>query len=72
MRRIADRGESDKVLIQELNLCTISLKDCKGRVLSFDDIRHYQKIVAALVETIQLMDGIDETIEEYGGWPIGE
>ncbi len=46
------------------------LKDRKGRVLSFDDIRYYQKIVAALAETTSLMSQIDETIEEHGGWPI--
>lgn len=46
------------------------LKDRKGRKLSYDDIRHYQKIVAALTETMSLMDKIDEVIEEHGGWPI--
>jgi hypothetical protein len=35
-----------------------------------DAIRHYQKIVAALAEATALMEEIDETIEEYGGWPI--
>jgi hypothetical protein len=51
-------------------VCQKWLKDRKGRVLSFDDIRHYQRIVAALAETITLMASIDEVIEEYGGWPI--
>jgi predicted helicase len=51
-------------------VCQKWLKDRKGRTLSFDDIRHYQKIVAALAETINLMDEIDETIEMGGGWPI--
>jgi len=51
-------------------VCHKWLKDRKGRALSFDDIRHYQKIVAALAETIYLMDEIDETIEMGGGWPI--
>ena len=37
---------------------------------SFDDIKHYQRIVAVLQETIQLMEEIDETIEMAGGWPI--
>lgn len=27
------------------------------------------KIVAAISETIRLMDEIDEVIEEHGGWP---
>jgi hypothetical protein len=43
------------------------LKDRKGRVLSYDDLEHYQKIVVALKETIRLMDEIDETIPR---WPI--
>ncbi len=36
------------------------LKDRKGRVLGFDDVRHYQKIVVALVETDRLMKEIDK------------
>jgi predicted helicase len=51
-------------------VCEKWLKDRKGRRLSFDDIRHYQRIVAALAETNTLMDKIDETIDEHGGWPI--
>jgi len=51
-------------------VCHKWLKDRKGRVLTFDDIKHYQRIVAALAETITLMANIDEVIEEYGGWPI--
>ena len=51
-------------------VCQKWLKDRKGRVLSFDDIKHYQRIVATLAETIQLMGQIDEVIEEHSGWPI--
>lgn len=51
-------------------VCHKWLKDRKGRTLSFDDIRQYQKIVAVLSETIQLMSQIDEVIEEHGGWPM--
>ena len=51
-------------------VCHKWLKDRKGRVLTFDDIKHYQRIVAALAETITLMANIDEVIEEHGGWPI--
>lgn len=40
-----------------------------GRVLTDDDIAHYQKIVIALNETIRIMGEIDEVIEEHGGWP---
>jgi predicted helicase len=51
-------------------VCQKWLKDRKGRALSFDDVKHYQRIVAALAETITLMEQIDEVIEEHGGWPI--
>jgi hypothetical protein len=36
------------------------LKDRKGRILSFEDILHYQKIIVALTETGRLMKKIDE------------
>ena len=36
------------------------LKDRNGRELSYDDIRHYQKIIAALTETGGLMKEIDK------------
>ena len=35
-----------------------------------EDIQHYQRVVAALSETIELMGQIDKAIEEHGGWPI--
>lgn len=35
------------------------LKDRKGRALSYDDIRHYQKIVKILAETDRIMAGIE-------------
>jgi predicted helicase len=50
-------------------VCNKWLKDRKGRVLSAEDINHYQKIVVALNETIRLMKEIDEVIDKYGGWP---
>ena len=40
-----------------------------GRVLTDEDIDHYQKIVVALNETIRIMAEIDEVIEAHGGWP---
>ena len=46
------------------------LKDREGRVLGYDEIRHYERIVAALFETIQLIAEIDATINAAGGWPI--
>lgn len=50
-------------------VCHKWLKDRKGRILSDEDIAHYQKIVVALSETIRLMQEIDEVIEQHGGWP---
>ncbi|HXL36854.1 MAG TPA: type ISP restriction/modification enzyme, partial [Ktedonobacteraceae bacterium] len=51
-------------------VCHKWLKDRKGRTLTFEDIQHYQRVVAALGETIELMEQIDVAIEEHGGWPI--
>jgi hypothetical protein len=38
--------------------------------LAYDDITHYQRIVATLAETIRLMAAIDKTINSHGDWPI--
>jgi|SRR5690606_18615293 len=35
------------------------LKDRRGRVLNFEEILHYQKIIVALTETDRLMKEID-------------
>jgi hypothetical protein len=35
------------------------MKDRKGRILSYEDIQHYQKIIVALIETDRLMKEID-------------
>ncbi|MBI3653275.1 MAG: N-6 DNA methylase [Acidobacteria bacterium] len=51
-------------------VCQKWLKDRKGRKLTYDDLTHYQRIVAALSETIGLMAEIDQAIEQHGGWPI--
>lgn len=51
-------------------VCHKWLKDHKGRTLTFDDLKHYQCIVAALAETITLIEQVDEAIEEYGVWPL--
>ncbi|MGA1411215.1 MAG: type ISP restriction/modification enzyme [Prochlorotrichaceae cyanobacterium] len=48
-------------------VCHKWLKDRKGRTLSPEDINHYQRIVVALQETIDLMQKIDEAIP---GWPL--
>ncbi len=39
------------------------LKDRKGRILSYEDVIHYQKIIKALFETHTLMQQIDGIIE---------
>jgi predicted helicase len=48
-------------------VCEKWLKDRKGRILSGEDIVHYQKVVVSLKETIRLMKEIDKTIVK---WPI--
>lgn len=39
------------------------LKDRRGRILSYDEILHYQKIIKALVLTNVIMQQIDEIVE---------
>jgi predicted helicase len=51
-------------------VCQKWLKDRKGRALSFEDIEHYEGIVASLEQTIMLMSQIDRVIDVYGGWPM--
>jgi len=51
-------------------ICKKWLKDRKGRKLSDDELAHYRQVVAILAETCRLMQEIDSTIEEYGGWPL--
>jgi hypothetical protein len=51
-------------------VCEKWLKDRKGRTLNYEDVQHYQRIVAAIGETISLMVEIDSTIEKHGGWPL--
>jgi hypothetical protein len=36
------------------------LKDRKGRILSYEDVQHYHRIIVTLLETDQLMKEIDE------------
>jgi len=38
------------------------LKDRRGRMLSIDDLVHYQKIIVALTETDRIMKAIDDEI----------
>ena len=46
------------------------LKDRKGCTLSYDDIQHYGLICTTLSETLIVMAKIDQTIDDYGGWPM--
>lgn len=46
------------------------LKDRKGRPLTYDDLTHYQVVIAALARTLQLQAGIDAAIDGAGGWPL--
>ena len=48
-------------------VCDKWLKDRKGRVLSDEDISHYQRVVVSLKETMRLMAEIDAVIP---GWPM--
>jgi very-short-patch-repair endonuclease len=43
------------------------LKDRQGRQLSYDELTHYQQMVVALHQTMDLMETIDNVIPE---WPI--
>ncbi len=41
------------------------LKDRKGRVLRFDDEKHYHKIIKALVKTDRIMGEIDGVVGDH-------
>ena len=40
-----------------------------GRILTKDDITHYQNIIFSVRETIRIMNEIDEVVDIHGGWP---
>ena len=42
------------------------LKDRKGRALSFEDVRHYQRVLKILSETDRIMQTITMTLEAAG------
>lgn len=46
------------------------LKDRKSRPLTYDDLTHYQSVIAALARTLQLQADIDAAIDGAGGWPL--
>ncbi|MBI2431703.1 MAG: hypothetical protein HYV26_02400 [Candidatus Hydrogenedentes bacterium] len=71
-QRVGFRGVTEAVWnfhIGGYQVCAKWLKDRKGRVLSAEDLLHYQKVVVALSETIRIMGEIDGVIEKHGGWP---
>lgn len=41
-----------------------SLKDGKGRVLSTEEIEHYEQIIRVLLETKRIMDSIDSPTDK--------
>ena len=44
------------------------LKDRKGRILGYDDIRHYQRIIRVLKETGEIMREVDNQWQQRGMW----
>lgn len=46
------------------------LKDRKGRLLTYDDITHYQNVVAALARTLVIQAELDSAVDASGGWPL--
>ncbi len=46
------------------------LTDRKSRILTYDEIQHYRRICGALEKTLNVMEDIDSTIAEHGGWPL--
>ena len=46
------------------------LKDRKGRMLSYDDLTHYQSVISALSRTLELQAQLDMAIASAGGWPL--
>ena len=46
------------------------LKDRKGRLLGYDDLTHYQHVIAALARTLALQAALDDAAGQAGGWPL--
>ncbi len=45
-------------------------KDRKGRQLAYDDVTHYQNVIAALSRTLELQARLDAIVTSTGGWPL--
>ena len=39
-------------------------------MLNYDDITHYQAVIAALARTLDLQSQIDVALDGAGGWPL--
>lgn len=46
------------------------LKDRRERSLNYDDLEHYQSMIAALARTLEIQANIDDAIGDAGGWPL--
>jgi len=65
------RGVSDEVWefrVGGYQVCEKWLKDRKGRKLLSADIAHFARILAAIAETVHLMQEIDDAIVAHGNW----
>jgi hypothetical protein len=51
-------------------VCEKWLKDRRGRRLTYDDFAHYEKIVAAIQQTLRLKAEIDAVVIAHGGFPL--
>lgn len=38
--------------------------------MTYEDLTHYQSVIAALARTLQLQAAIDAAIDDAGGWPL--
>ena len=64
----ASRVGGEAFQVGGYQVCEKWLKDRRGRMLTFDDLAHYQQVVVALKETILLMAAVDAAIP---AWPVG-
>lgn len=55
--------------IGSYRVCAKWLKDREGRTLSAAEVRHYERILAAVEETQRLAAEVDRAIAAHGGWP---
>jgi hypothetical protein len=51
------------------HVCRKWLKDRRGRVLGPKDRRIYRRMIAAIEQTLDLTQVIDQAIAAHGGWP---